>query len=238
MKASDLSNPDEESNLPSNACEISTAKALLEEAINVHRSFGDPEMLAESLRSLASLNLDLGHPYVALPLLEEARSIFQGLGDEASSVEVSKLLSLAHMEIGDPKGAKRQLTPVLSSLRQRGESEALIEALSALAAIHTGQGEHRKTGINLYESLDDLCEYANSWSIEVGALEGWRLMRRGQALASQGLLNEAWIMMERGESALGCRGGLAPTRFIWTSIGVNDWLSTDGASGPSGKRAS
>jgi tetratricopeptide (TPR) repeat protein len=118
-------------------------------------------------------------------------------------------------------------TDALEPLKEQ-ERELIVAVLENLSRI--------KVAAN--ESLDDLCEYANGRSIEVGALEGWRLMRRGQALASQGLLNEAWIMMERGESALRCRGGLAPTRFIWTSIGVNDWLSTDGASGPSGKRAS
>ena len=37
----------------------------------------------------------------------------------------------------------------------------------------------------------------------------------------------------RGEMTLGGRG-LAPNRLVWSSIGLDDWVSTDGASGPSG----
>jgi tetratricopeptide (TPR) repeat protein len=83
------------------------------------------------------------------------------------------------------------------------------------------------------ESLDDLCEYVDGRSVEVDVLEGWRLMRRGQSLASKGLWNEAWMMTERGERAVGCSGELAPTRFVWSSIGLNGWVGPLGASRPS-----
>jgi hypothetical protein len=108
------------------------------------------------------------------------------------------------------------------------ERELIIAVLENLSRIRMAANE----------PLDDLCEYMDSRSIEVDALKGWRLMRQGHLLASKGLWNEAWMMTERGDRALGCRGALAPTRFVWSSIGLNDWVSTDEASGPPGKSAS
>ena len=88
------------------------------------------------------------------------------------------------------------------------------------------------------EPLDDLCEYVDGRPVEVDALEGWRLLKKGQSLASKGLWNEAWMMMERGERTLGCREDLAPTSFVWTSVGLKDWVSIEEAPGPSGRGAS
>ena len=81
------------------------------------------------------------------------------------------------------------------------------------------------------EPLDDLFEYVNRREVDVDALEGWRLMRRGQELASDGLWNEAWMMMGRGESVFGYGGEPAPMRFVWCSIGLSDWMNADGSSG-------
>ena len=81
------------------------------------------------------------------------------------------------------------------------------------------------------EPLDDLFEYVNRREVDVDALEGWRLMRKGQELASEGLWNEAWMMMGRGESVFGYGGEPAPMRFVWCSIGLSDWMNADGSSG-------
>jgi hypothetical protein len=88
------------------------------------------------------------------------------------------------------------------------------------------------------EPLDDLCEYANFSSVDVDVLEGWRLVRKGQSLASKGLWKEARMMTGRGERALGCMGELAPTRLVWSSIGLNDCVSSEGVSQPSGRGVS
>jgi tetratricopeptide (TPR) repeat protein len=99
-------------------------------------------------------------------------------------------------------------------LQAEHERELIVAVLENLSRI--------KMAAN--EPLDDLCDYVDGRSVDVGELEGWRLMRRGQSLASKGLWSEAWMMTVRGESALGCCGELAPTRLVWSSIGLNDWV--------------
>ena len=171
---------------------------------------GDAQMLfRESLETSSRT----GNGYVIAASLNNSGVVDSLMGNRADAVRRFEM-ALEPTDDLEPQGEQ--------------ERELIVAVLENLSRIRMAANE----------PLDDLCEYVDGRSVEVDALEGWRLMRRGQSLASKGLWNEAWMMMERGERALGCDWSLAPTSFVWSSIGLNDWVSTDGASGPSEKRAS
>jgi tetratricopeptide (TPR) repeat protein len=106
--------------------------------------------------------------------------------------------------------------------QEEQDRELFVAALENLSKIRLAANE----------PLDDLFEYMSHRAVDVDALEGWRLMKRGQELASEGLWNEAWMIMGRGECALGYGGELAPMRFVWCSVGLNDWVSSEGLRAP------
>jgi hypothetical protein len=66
--------------------------------------------------------------------------------------------------------------------------------------------------------VDDLLEEAEELSVEVRALESWRLLRQGHQIASQGRWDEAHDLVVKGEEILGG----SPSSLAWTSIGIDE----------------
>ena len=209
------------------------AEEAFSEALEAYDAIGD-----ENGRGYATCNLGVVRGSRAKR--EDARMLFRE-SLKSSSLTGNGPVMAASMNnrgvvdsvMGNRADAEKGFERALEStgdleLQTEHERELIVAVLENLSKIRMAANE----------PLDDLCEYAIGNSVEVDVLEGWRLMRRGQSLASKGLWNEAWMMTERGERAFGCKGELSPTRFVWSSIGLNDWVSFEGASGPSRRGAS
>jgi tetratricopeptide (TPR) repeat protein len=110
------------------AGDIAAARLLAEQALALHRAFGDSWDSAYSLQLFAHATLDQGDFELARPLLEESVRLFRELGDQYHNLWSTHLLAWSWYRGGDRERARALWEENLQ--RARATANRNVEALS------------------------------------------------------------------------------------------------------------
>jgi predicted ATPase/class 3 adenylate cyclase len=195
-----------------------TARVLAEEALELHRRFGNPWGAAHALNTLGVAFVELGDFERARRACEESVVLFRQAGDSRYAVGVTRTLAFTYHSRGDHEVARARHEANLHEIRELGLKEMEAATLGSLSMIALEQGRKGDAHALRNESLlvwqevgspqgiaQAICHAAAELAILQGdAASAARLLGWFDAQRDQLGVSEAWVarMNERTLAAI------------------------------------
>lgn len=167
------------------AGEITRARSLLLEAVQINRLYKGPSELAESLKILGDVEAALGNLKVARSRYQEVLQLRSQFLEDERNGSILEALGVLKTRLGDLSGARRDLEQSLKLFRDHGDQPGVAMALRDLGTVaflsgSTGAAE------SYFESALSAIRYSSKPDMEID-------IRARQALvkANRGRINEA-----------------------------------------------
>ena len=195
--------------LARNQQDYSQSRALLEQSLELHRSWADRRGIAYSLNNLGLVALDQGDFGLADSLFEESLALFRDLGARrgiALSLYNQWLLAVRQDDSGRATMLYAECLPLLRDL---GDRSGLILSVQPPGLVALGQGDAERTRLCYRESLvaepDSRDREAIIWALEglarVAEVQG-RAVRAARLLgATEALRAAARVRHQPGDRA-------------------------------------
>jgi tetratricopeptide (TPR) repeat protein len=134
-----------------------TAVELLDRALGIARSLGDPWILATSLLNQGLAHLSAGEAEPARAAVGEALGRYADIGDERFHARCLGYLGLTSLLEGDLTRSRALFAQSLRAFHALSEPAGMAEGLAGLAAIHAATG-HMSRAATLAGAADKLRE--------------------------------------------------------------------------------
>ena len=119
--------------------EISVAQQRGQEALELHRSFGDNRGMAESLRGLAYCHAEQGDFETALSLYEQCVALLETDPPDRLLIWTGRSIAWMHWQLGDLDEARRRLEAALAEAKRQANRSAEATILGALGLLASEQ---------------------------------------------------------------------------------------------------
>jgi len=133
-----------------------TAVSWQEEALALHRQFGDKRGTAIALWGLGYLRTEDGDYSAARTMLHESVELLEEVGDEISAAWATRTLAFAYFRPGDHARARPLYEEALRRARDIGDPALEAHALGALSEYAIDDGRTRDAVVLALESLANL----------------------------------------------------------------------------------
>jgi predicted ATPase/class 3 adenylate cyclase len=120
------------------------ARLRAEEALALHRQFGNAWGIAASLFILGHAAADDQDYEKARQIWEESERLFREAGDFFDPLLTIRMLAWAHEELGESDRARRLKQDVLQQARAPGDKHLQVQALESLAHVAAPEGGSRR----------------------------------------------------------------------------------------------
>ena len=192
-----------------------TARARLqaEQALALHRQFGDTWGVAGSLYQLGAIEADDQDYESARQLWEESARLFHEVGDSFHALLATRMLAWAYAELGEPDRARELTEAVLEQARAAGDTHVQVHALEALAhRVAEGQADEAasllKEAYELNRELGDryreaiiVCRFARVLAFAGRAETATRVLATGETLFEKtGATLMGWLRRANDEA--------------------------------------
>jgi tetratricopeptide (TPR) repeat protein len=199
------------------AGDVASARLLAEQALALHRAFGDSWGSAFSLQLFANAILDEGDFEVAQPLLEESVRLFRELGDDHHHLWSTHLLAWNCYRGGDRERARTLWEENLQGARATADRYVEALSLGALAdnlAVEEGRVEdalpmlteayriNRDLGMPSAQTAMDLHRFARGLAFAGRAAAAARVFACAEALYEEIGARARPLTAERDEKTL------------------------------------
>ena len=183
--------------LAMDAGDVSSARRLAEQALALHRMFGDSWDSAFCLQLFANATMDGGDFEKARPLLEESIRLFRELGDQHHDLWSAHLLAWCCYRGGDRERARAMWEENLRGARATADRYVEALSLGALAdnlAVEEGRANdalamlteayriNRELGMPLAQTAMDLHRFARGLAFAGRAVAAARVFSCAEAL--------------------------------------------------------
>jgi predicted ATPase/class 3 adenylate cyclase len=200
-----------------NAGDITAARLWAEEALPLHRAFGDAWGTAYSAHLFGHATLDEGDLHKARPLIEESVRLFRELGDQHHNLFATHLLAWNCYRLGDTERARTLWEDNLQRARATGNRNIEALALGALAdnlALEEGRVEdalpmlteayriNRDLGMPSAQTAMDLHRFARGLALAGRATAAARVFACAEALYEEIGARARPLTAERDEETL------------------------------------
>jgi tetratricopeptide (TPR) repeat protein len=188
------------------------AKRFLDFALMYIKEKGDPIEMAEILRDLSEVEMNLGSVRDAEVHLLEAMELFTGLEDTPGVVEILRMLADVRLRRGDRVGAVSCFRDALEHLGGLDDSGASAEVTLELGRLLDGGGEWEEAGSFYFDASVMLLAQGRK-GLRADALNGFgvTLGRSGDLDGAERALQEALEAYE----GLARLEGVASAALIW-----------------------
>ena len=194
--------------------EIAVARSVAEQALELHRRFGDPRGAALDLNVLCVVAIEEGDLDGAQRFAEESLALFRQAGDDSNVVAATRTLAFTYHSRGDLERARTLHESNLCQAQALGFKETEAGTLGSLAMIAAEQGRVEDAVAlgkqNLLACRDlgslqgiaqSLCRCAGTLAVLLGKAEiAARLLSCFEALREQVGVSEAWIVRMNEET--------------------------------------
>lgn len=201
--------------------DVSAARSIAEQALELHRRLDDPRGAAVDLNVLCVVSVEEGDLERAQQLAEESLALFHQAGDERNALAATRTLAFTYHSRGDLERARTLHESNLGQAQALGFEETEAATLGSLAMIAFEQGRVedalalgkqnllacRDLG-SLHGIAQSLCRSASTLAVLLGKADtAARLLSCFDALREQIGVSEAWItrMNEQTLSAIRAR---------------------------------
>jgi len=203
--------------LAMDAGEVAAARLLAEQALALHRAFGDSWGSAYSLQLFAHAILDEGDFQMAQPLLEESARLFRELGDHHRELWSTHLLAWNCFRGGDRERARALWEENLQGARATADRYVEALSLGALAdnvAVEEGRMEdalpmlteayriNRDLGMPPAQTAMDLHRFARCLAFAGRAAAAARVFACAEALYEEAGARARPLTAQRDEKTL------------------------------------
>ena len=201
--------------------DAATSRLWAEEALALHRTFGDALGTADSLWSLGYAIAEEGDWAKAQPYLDESLRLFRELGDEHATFYVTRTLAWTYAELGDADRAWELYEDGLRGARALGSRSGEATLLGALAMVAVGQGRGAdaismlKENSRILRDLGDpvasavnLCRFAHVLAVEGQRRPAGRLLSCAEALLEEAGVSPPWVTRMNEETLATIRAQL------------------------------
>ena len=201
--------------------DITAARSIAEQALELHRRLGDPRGAALDLNVLCVASIEEGDRKRAQQLAEESLALFRQAGDEHNTVAATRTLAFTYHSRGDLERARTLHESNLGQTQALGFKETEAATLGSLAMIAFEQGRLEdalalgKQNLLAFRDLgslqgiaQSLCRRAGTLAVLPGKADtAARLLSCFDALREQIGVSEAWVtrMNEQTLSAIRAR---------------------------------
>jgi tetratricopeptide (TPR) repeat protein len=169
-------------------------KRLLVHTLTLEREQGDDYWVAQTLRQLSRVNLNLGLYGEGIPQAEEAVEILKRLGNTMGEANFLEQLARALLYNGQPDAAKDAALRMIKLLPEKGEEFLLCQSHDLLGGIYHSKGEKEKS-IHHYEAAISIASPFN-WQHDLF----WTHWAMAQLFRGQGELNNANAYIKQAKS--------------------------------------
>ena len=201
--------------------DVTAARSIAEQALELHRRLGDPRGAALDLNVLTVASIEEGDFERAQQLAEESLALFRQAGDAHNTVAATRTLAFTYHSRGDLERARTLHESNLCQAQALGFKETEAGTLGSLAMIAFEQGRVEDALAlgkqNLLASRDlgslqgiaqSLCRSAATFAVLAGKADtAARLLSCFEAQREQIGVSEAWVarMNEQTLSAIRTR---------------------------------
>jgi predicted ATPase/class 3 adenylate cyclase len=187
--------------------DITAARSIAEQALELHRRFGDPRGAGLDLNVLCGASIEEGDIERAQQLAEESLALFRQAGDEHNTVAATRTLAFTYHSRGDLERARTLHESNLCRAQALGFKETEADTFGSLAMIAFEQGRVedalalgkqnllacRDLG-SLHGIAQSLCRSASTFAVLAGKADtAARLLSCFEALREQVGVSEAWV---------------------------------------------
>lgn len=187
--------------------DAATARLLAEEALALHRRFGDTSGTAYALNLLGVTFIDEGDFERAEQLVQESVDLFHQAGDELETVAATRTLAFTYYSRGEVERARMLHEANLRRAQALGFKEMEAATLSSLAAIAFDQGRNedslalRRANLLAWRDLgslqgtaQSLCGAARAIALLLGGADAAaQLLSCFEGLREQIGVSEGWV---------------------------------------------
>jgi tetratricopeptide (TPR) repeat protein len=202
------------------------ARLRSEQALALHRQFGDTWGVAGSLYQLGAAEADDQEFERARDCWDESARLFHEVGDSFHVLLATRMLAWAYDELGEPERARRLKEDVLEQARAAGDKHVQVHALEALAhRAAEGQADEAasllKEAYELNRELGDryreaiiVCRFARVLAFAGTAETATRVLAAGETLYEEmGATPMGWLKRANDEALTRIRAELDETPF-------------------------
>jgi predicted ATPase len=203
-----------------------TALRWQEEALSLHRQFGDKRGTAIALWGLGYLRVEDGHYALARELLRESIELLQEVGDDVSTAWATRTLAFSYFQPGDHDQARPLYEETLRRARDIGDPGLEAHALGALSEYAIDDGRTLDAAILARESLQvlvangdpllviaRLCSAARVLSALGRPDVGARLISHAEARHEEIGAREPWVEAESRKTLSMIHGAIDDAAF-------------------------
>ena len=150
--------------------DLSIARKLAEESIEIRRRIGDRRTIAVSVEGLGLVLWNLGENRAARACYEESLAIYRELGLQVEIGNTLNNLGIVLHNLGDIDGARALYEQALALRRALGDPSGIANSLHALAELvqHIGAlasaREMLDEAVKIYEELGDQRSVSHAWT--------------------------------------------------------------------------
>ncbi len=187
--------------------DAATARLLAEEALALHRRFGDTSGTAYALNQLGVTFIDEGDFERAEQFVKESVELFRQAGDELATVEATRTLAFTYYSRGEVERARLLHETNLRRAQALGFKEVEAGTLSSLASIAFDQGRNedslalRRANLLAWRDLgslqgtaQSLCGTARALAMLLGRADAAaQLLSCFEGLGEQIGVSEGWV---------------------------------------------
>jgi predicted ATPase len=177
-----------------------------EEALGLHRSFGNSRGIATSLWQLGYLHLEKGDHHKAEQKLIESVRLFREVGDDVSLMWATRTLAFIYNTIGDRERARPLYEENLRRAHAHGDKTLEAALLGALATVAVDEGRFDdavsigKASLRLISDVPDrllvearICSAARVLAALGKAAIAARLLSHAESLFEETGAREPWV---------------------------------------------
>jgi predicted ATPase/class 3 adenylate cyclase len=207
--------------------DVTAARSLAAQALELHRSFGDARGAAFNLNVLCVAAIEEGDLEQAEQFAEESLDLFRQAGDEREAVSATRTLAFTYHSRGDHERARTLHESNLFQAQALGFKETEAGTLGSLAMIAFEQGRIEDALAlgkqNLLACLDlgslqgiaqSLCRSAGTFAVVPGKADtAARLLSCFEAQRKQIGVSEAWVARMNEQTLSTIRARLDESAF-------------------------
>jgi predicted ATPase/class 3 adenylate cyclase len=158
-----------------------TTRAAYEEAVDIARELGDPELLASALLDLSYISFLDQDTEGAEAILREALAVAEDADDRVLRAELFSSMAFVEVARGNPVAALEPYRTAIEILRQEGAAWQAANHLTGLAMISRAAGEPDAAKGYLREALETFAQASDMLSTSM-ALRGLALVANDEGL--------------------------------------------------------
>jgi predicted ATPase/class 3 adenylate cyclase len=207
--------------------DVPAARSIAEQALELHRGFGDLHSAALDLNVLCVASIEDGELERAQQLAEESLALFREVGDERHAVAATRTLAFTYFSRGDLERARALHESNLRRAQALGFKELEAATLGSLAMIAFEQSRVedalalgrqnllacRDLG-SLHGIAQSLCRSASTFAVLAGKADtAAQLLSCFEGLREQIGVSEAWVTRMNEQTLSAIRDQLDETAF-------------------------